>query len=169
MKRREFLKTTFLGFLGIGVTDALASEYERRKRHHEEEYKEDHECEHYEEHHGKRELKRLQNRENPTVMEQKHVPLVIAPERVRSGKFFEVKVQVGFRKNHPSTPEHWITKIALLVNGKRWAKTVYPKGGVAPSEATFRIRLQSDATIEAVEHCNLHGTWISEPVRVKVY
>ncbi|RMG03241.1 MAG: desulfoferrodoxin, partial [Nitrospirae bacterium] len=103
------------------------------------------------------------------MLEQKHVPLIVAPEKVKKDEWFDLKVKVGFMKEHPSTPEHWITEIKLILNGRKVAKTEYKVGGVSASEATFRIKLTSDSTLEAVEHCNLHGTWISEPVKVKVY
>jgi len=114
------------------------------------------------------ELLRLHNRENPTVMEQKHVPGIEAPERVKAGEWFDVAVKVGFMKEHPSKPEHWITWIKLLVNGREVARTEYKVGGVSWSHATFKIKLQETSTIEAVEHCNLHGTWIGEPFTITV-
>jgi len=112
-------------------------------------------------------LLRLKNREAPSVLEQKHVPAVDAPARVTGGRWFDVKVKVGFMKEHPSTPEHWITRITLLADGRKVAEAEFPEGGVASPVATFRIRIQKDARLEAVENCNLHGTWISEPVLVK--
>ncbi len=111
---------------------------------------------------------RLKNRENPTLMEKKHVPAIIAPRVVGAGEWFEVKVKVGFMVTHPSKPDHWITKIYLLCDGKKVAEMKYPVGGVGASEATFKIRLHKSAKLEAVENCNLHGTWISDPFEIKV-
>ena len=113
-------------------------------------------------------LKRLENRSNPTMLERKHVPAIIAPKVVGAGEWFEVKVKVGFMKTHPSTPKHWITKICLLCDGKKIAETLYPVGGTSAPEAVFKIRLNNSAKLEAIENCNLHGTWISDPFEVKV-
>jgi superoxide reductase len=113
-------------------------------------------------------INRLVNKERPSVLEQKHVPLIESPSEVDSGEWFIVKVKVGYMKEHPSTPEHWITRIKLLVDGQEIAMTRYHVGGIGSPEATFRIRLQRPVTLEAIEHCNIHGTWISEPVTVKV-
>jgi superoxide reductase len=115
-----------------------------------------------------KELLRLKNKENPSILEQKHVPGLELPDRAATDEWIDVKVNVGFMKEHPSTPEHWITKIKLLADGNTIAKTSYKTGGLSPSSATFRIRLKKTATLEAVEHCNLHGTWISEPVTLTV-
>ena len=111
---------------------------------------------------------RLQNPAAPTLLEKKHVPGVEVPSRVRSGEWFEVRVRVGYLVPHPSTPGHWITWIELRGDGKPLARMEFPRGGVADPVAVFRIRLEKTTTLEAVENCNLHGTWISEPVRVEV-
>ncbi len=33
---------------------------------------------------------------------------------------------------------------------------------------TFELTLTKSATLTAQEHCNLHGTWESEPLRIEV-
>ena len=116
--------------------------------------------------HGK--FMRLENRGNPTGLEQKHVPGIEVPAKVSAGKWFDVKVRVGFMKEHPSTPGHWITMIKLLVNGKEVAKQDFKTGGVSASSAVFTIKIAEASKIEAVEDCNLHGTWISDPVTIEI-
>jgi superoxide reductase len=119
-------------------------------------------------HTGNVKLNRPSNKENPPLIEQKHIPAIETPEKVQSGRWFDVHVRVGFMKEHPSTPEHWITMIKLLVNGKETARSIFSKGGVSASAATFRIRLDKTSTLEAVENCNLHGTWISNPEKIQI-
>ncbi|NDY43213.1 superoxide reductase [Dissulfurirhabdus thermomarina] len=111
-------------------------------------------------------LRRLSDPHSPSVLEQKHVPGIEAPARVKAGDWFDVKVRVGYRVTHPSAAKHWITWIALRVDGAEVGRVTYPVGGVAAPEARFRIRIDRPARLEAVEHCNLHGTWIGEPVEV---
>lgn len=113
-------------------------------------------------------LNRLENPHNPSTLEKKHVPAIIAPGEVRAGQWFEVQVRVGYLLPHPSLPEHWIDEISLRFEGKTIAKVNYPQGGVASSLAVFKIRLSETGTLEAVEHCNLHGWWLSEPRVIKV-
>ena len=71
-------------------------------------------------------------------------------------------------KEHPSTPEHWITSIKLLADGDPIANVAYPVGGVSASSATFRIKVEGNTRLQAIENCNLHGTWIGDPVTVSV-
>jgi len=165
MERRDFLK----GIVG-GATLLLASRVASASEYEYHEYQKYHDK--YHEYktkvapHGK--IHRLQNPDKPTMMEKKHVPAIEAPKEVAAGEWFEVKVKVGYQVTHPSTAKHWITEIKLLCDRKKIAEVSYPVGGVAASEATFKIRLENSATLEALEHCNLHGTWMSEPVKINV-
>jgi len=147
MTRRTFIKGTLLTAAAMSSGSALAGEYKQKST---------------------KELNRLSSRDNPSVLEQKHVPGIQAPDTIESGAWFDVKINVGFMKEHPSTPGHWITKITLLVNGSEVAESDFEKGGITSSNAVFRIKLDTNATLEAIEHCNLHGTWISDPVDIKV-
>jgi superoxide reductase len=113
-------------------------------------------------------IHRLTNRSDPSLLEQKHVPSINVPEVIEKDTWFDVKIKVGYLQEHPSNPDHWITWIKLLANGKEIAKTEFPTGGVGAPQAVFRIRLASSSTLEAMEHCNIHGTWISDKVEVRV-
>lgn len=147
MKRRDFLRGAAMTTILLASGNSLAKAYEKAEGE---------------------ELLRLKDRDNPSVLEQKHVPGIVTSREVSKDEWFEVKVNVGYMKEHPSTPEHWITKIKLLADGKPIAKASYKVGGMSPSSASFRIRLQKTSKLEAVEHCNLHGTWIGDPVTVMV-
>jgi superoxide reductase len=148
MKRREFLKGAVLSTALLASGDAFATgEYYGT---------------------GKKNLLRLENRENPTVLEKKHVPAIDAPGKVGKDEWFEVKVRVGYMTVHPSTPKHWIDEITILVDGVEVAGTDFKKGGMFAPEASFKIRLNKTSIIEAIENCNLHGRWISDPVTVAI-
>jgi superoxide reductase len=143
MKRRAFLKGVVVATAAIASSKAFADNY-------------------------KGNLNRLSNKDNPTGLEQKHVPAVEVPGSVKTGAWFDVKVKVGFMKEHPSTPQHWINMIKLLVNGKEVGEIRFRTGGVAGPVALFRVKLDRTSTLVAIENCNLHGTWVSETVNVKV-
>jgi superoxide reductase len=147
MKRREFLKGSLLATLVLVPGKTLLSTKEAF---------------------GEKLLLRLTNRENPSVLEQKHVPAIETSGKVKAGDWFDVKVTVGFMKEHPSVPNHWISSIKLLIDGKEIAGTDFPVGGTAAPRATFKIKLDKTSKIEAAEHCNLHGTWISDPLTIEV-
>jgi len=147
MNRRTFIKGAMATVAAMYAADSHAGEYK---------------------HENKGDLNRLTNRDNPSVLEQKHVPAIAVPSAVQSGAWFDVRINVGFMQEHPSTPEHWITKIKLLINGSEAAESDFEKGGVTASHAIFSIKLDKTARLEAVEHCNIHGTWISDPVNITV-
>lgn len=111
---------------------------------------------------------RLTNKANPSVLEQKHVPGVAAPTSVKANEWFLVKARIGYMKDHPSVPTHYITTIRLLIDGKEACRTDFDRGGVAAPQVEFKIQLPKSATLEVTEHCNIHGWWISEPVKVMV-
>ncbi len=113
-------------------------------------------------------LLELKNRENPTPMEMGHVPAIETVPQVRKNEWFDVNVRVGFMKEHPSHAEHWITFIKLMVDGTYVAKSEFEVGGISSSSALFRIRIAETGLLHAVAHCNLHGTWLSDAVTVKV-
>jgi len=148
MKRREFLKGAVLSTALLASGEALATKGYSGP--------------------GKKGLLRLKNRENPTDLEKKHVPAIEVPVRLIKNEWFEVKVRVGYETVHPSMPRHWIDEITILVDGVEVAGTDFKVGGVSAPEASFKIRLNKTSTIEAIENCNLHGRWISDPVTVAI-
>jgi len=146
MERRNFIKSALIAAV-MASGNTLAAEYEKGE--------------------GQK-IQKLSDREKPSALEKKHVPGIEAPSSVKAGNWFDVSVKVGFMEEHPSIPAHWITMIKLLADGREIASTSFPVGGTATPVGLFRIKLDKTSVIEAVENCNLHGTWISEPVKITV-
>ncbi len=119
-------------------------------------------------HKGQKKLSRLTNRKKPSMLEKKHVPLIKAPSQVKKGEWFNIEVKVGFMVEHPSTPEHFINEIKLLLDGHETIELENEAGGNTSPNGYFRIRLNKTCRLEAIAECNLHGAWIGEPVTVKV-
>jgi superoxide reductase len=113
-------------------------------------------------------VQRIDNKNAPTTMEQKHIPLIDAPKSVKRGEWFDVKVKVGYMTEHPSTPNHWIEEIKLIVNNMKMVEVEYEVGGFSAPCATFKIKLEDKAQIVALAKCNLHGKWASEPSIIKI-
>lgn len=59
-------------------------------------------------------VNRLENPENETALEQKHVPVITAPEKIKTGEVFEVKISIG-KELHPMGPAHWIEYFQLSI------------------------------------------------------
>jgi superoxide reductase len=94
---------------------------------------------------------------------EKHVPAIDAPDTVKKGEFFSVTVTVGKDIPHPNTKEHyigWIEGFVVPKSGvaKSIGKFVF-EPEITDSTATFRIRLEEDATLFAWGYCNIHGVW----------
>lgn len=152
MERRDFLKCAATAAIVFNAGTALAQEYGKETMPAAEQVT----------------INKLANRENPTALEQKHVPAIQAPSKVKAGQWVDIEVKVGFKVEHPSTADHWITSVKLLADGKEVARIENAMGGLTSSNALFTIKLSKSATLEAVEHCNLHGTWVSDPEKIEV-
>jgi superoxide reductase len=76
---------------------------------------------------------------------EKHVPVI---EKIDGG----YKVKVG-SVPHPMEEKHFIEWIELLADGKAYRQFLKPND--AP-EAVFKIDADS---VNAREHCNVHGLW----------
>jgi len=91
-----------------------------------------------------------------------HIPKIEAPDRVKSGQEFQLKVSVG---PHPNTVEHsirWI-EIYLYEEGRVFnpihiARIEFAPGYTVP-EVVVKLRLERKCIIYAVSYCNLHGVW----------
>lgn len=100
---------------------------------------------------------------------EKHVPAIIAPEKIKSGESVEVKVHIGEEIAHPNTFEHSIS----------WIKVFYhPDDSKFPIEIgsyNFCAHGENDiftaplivtsfkpnkcGKICALSYCNIHGLW----------
>ncbi|MEA2008335.1 MAG: class II SORL domain-containing protein [Chloroflexota bacterium] len=100
---------------------------------------------------------------------EKHAPTITAPNTVKAGEVFEVKVGVGDEIAHPNTLEHHIGWITLYFQ---------PEGGKFPYQvghfefsghgagdtftnpsASVSLKVDKPGTLQAVSFCNLHGLW----------
>lgn len=45
-----------------------------------------------------------------TELEQKHLPVIVAPEKIKRDGVFEVTIEVGKYKVHPNEPGHFIER-----------------------------------------------------------
>jgi len=102
---------------------------------------------------------------------EKHVPVIHAPEKVKAGESFDLKISIGDAISHPNTLEHHIS----------WFKVFFhAEGGKFPVElATFNftahgedgnftepvgltsVKLNKSGTLYAISYCNIHGVWES--------
>ncbi len=97
--------------------------------------------------------------ENMTDLEKKHVPVISAPATVKQDECFEVVIEVGKYKKHPSEPGHFIDFVELYADHRYIARSHFTHTTTCPT-AKFCVSLDHiHAELRAFEHCNLHGTW----------
>lgn len=115
---------------------------------------------------------------------EKHVPVIECPDKVKPGQWVDVQVGLSKAMEHPNTTEHHI----------RWIKTYFSPDGDAftydlgaftfnahgehvsganegpvytRDHAAFQFKTSKSGTLHAIAYCNIHGLWESEK-RVEV-
>jgi len=116
---------------------------------------------------------------------EKHVPVIVAPDKVKANEMFEVRITLGKEIAHPNTTEHHIRWVALYF---------WPEGGQYPYEvihSTFNahgesvdgpnkgpvythheaiacMKIAKPGILHSLAYCNIHGLWeFSKPIAVE--
>jgi superoxide reductase len=107
---------------------------------------------------------------------EKHIPVIVAPDKIKKGEVLKVTVTVGKEIAHPNTTEHhirWIT-LYFLPDAEKFpyqiAKFEFTSHGESiqgPNtstvfthpEATSTLKTDKSGTLLAVSYCNIHGLW----------
>ncbi len=101
------------------------------------------------------------DKDNPTDLEKKHMPVIEAPDKVKKDEPFEVKIEVGKLLAHPNEPAHFIEWVELY-SGNTFLGRVNFSGGASFPNALFKVQLShAHGPLKVREKCNLHGLWES--------
>jgi superoxide reductase len=109
---------------------------------------------------------------------EKHVPVIEAPDKVRKGEFFPVKVTIGKEIAHPNKTEHHISWIDVYFHpeGEKFpyqiGKAEFAAHGASTQgpdtssiythhEVTLSFKTDKPGTLYASSLCNIHGLWES--------
>lgn len=110
--------------------------------------------------------------------QEKHAPVIDAPDSVSAGDKFVIKAEIGKEIAHPNTTEHHIRWIKLYFKPTE-DKFIYELGSYnfnAHGEAvkganegpcytepqlSTTISLKQSGTLYATSYCNIHGLWES--------
>jgi superoxide reductase len=87
---------------------------------------------------------------------KKHLP-VISVNNINEN-VQEIKVKVG-ELEHPMIPEHYITNIMFYADNE-YAGGIALTSNLKP-EGSVSLNVKGKK-ISVIEHCNIHGDWISE-------
>lgn len=109
---------------------------------------------------------------------EKHVPVIDAPDTVKVGELFDVRVSLGKEVAHPNTTEHHISWITLYFypEGDKFVHQVghyefsaHGESTTGPNQGpvythhgvTTSLKIAKSGTLHALAMCNIHGLWES--------
>lgn len=100
----------------------------------------------------------------PTEVPNKHTPVVTIVGDCIPGEVVDVVVDVS-TLGHPNENAHHIQWVELRANDLFIARAEFTPRVTIPI-ITFKVVLPKEGVLEltAIERCNLHGLWVSEPV-----
>ena len=108
--------------------------------------------------------------------QEKHVPVIEAPGRIKQGELFQITVSVGKEIPHPNTTQHhirWIT-VYFVPQGEKFPYqigkfefTAHGESAQGPDtstvythpQVTLSLRADKPGTVFASSYCNIHGLW----------
>jgi superoxide reductase len=96
---------------------------------------------------------------NMNDLEKKHLPVIDAPDSVKAGECFQVKIEVGKLHPHPNEKAHYIEFIELYADRIYLGRVHFTAETTCPT-ATFCVALPGPVgELRAYERCNMHGVW----------
>lgn len=94
-----------------------------------------------------------------TELEQKHLPVITAPDTVKRDAAFDVTIEIGKLKAHPNEAGHFI-EWAELYCGDTFLFRVNFSGSLSTPKVTIPVKLtHAHGPLKAWAKCNLHGLW----------
>lgn len=94
-----------------------------------------------------------------TELEEKHLPVITAPDTVKRNETFNVTVEVGKLRAHPNEPGHFIEWVELYC-GDTFLFRVNLSGALSSPKIAVLVKLtHAHGPLKAREKCNLHGLW----------
>ncbi len=91
-----------------------------------------------------------------------HTPRIEAPDTVKAGEAFTVRV---FVEGHPNTVQHsfrWF-ELYLYEENRDFNPVFVARAELTPEiaeqEAIFKMKLSKGGILIALAYCNLHGLW----------
>jgi superoxide reductase len=108
--------------------------------------------------------------------QEKHVPVIEFPDKVKKGEFFQVTASVGKEVSHPNTTQHHIRWIEVYFQPQgekfpcqigRFEFTAHGESTQGPDtssvythhEVNLSFKTDKPGIIFASSYCNIHGLW----------
>lgn len=102
----------------------------------------------------------------------RHTPFIEAPEEVKKGEKFKVKVKLGNEYTHPDNPDHYINQIQLWNRETFLAEVHFAPGVLANQSGNVEIDFyvimkEVSMNLTAMAVCTNHGLWQSDEKFIK--
>lgn len=98
---------------------------------------------------------------NLTDLEQKHMPIIEAPDEAKKEEAFDATIEVGKLLAHPNEAAHFIEWIELYC-GDTFLARISLSGGASVPKVTVPVKLShAHGPLKAWAKCNIHGLWES--------
>ncbi len=94
-----------------------------------------------------------------TELEQKHIPVISAPDKVKRDETFLVTVEVGKLKAHPNEPSHFIEWIELYCSDTFLFRASLSASITKPTVSVPVKLTHAHGPLKAWGKCNMHGLW----------
>ena len=95
-------------------------------------------------------------------LEQKHTPVISAPDKVGREETFTVTIEVGKLKAHPNEPAHFIEWVEFY-SGDTFLLRASFAGSLSQPKITLPVKLtHAHGPLKAWAKCNIHGLWEGE-------
>jgi len=95
-------------------------------------------------------------------LEQKHIPVISAPDKVKRDETFTVTIEVGKHKAHPNEPAHFIEWVELY-SGDTFLARISLAGSLSYPKVTIPVKLShAHGPLKSWAKCNIHGLWEGE-------
>ena len=101
--------------------------------------------------------------------EEKHMPVIDMPEKVKKGEAVEITVAVGKEIPHPNTLEHhikWIEAYFIPEGAKnpvmlgRYEFSAHGEFDIfTEPKVSIHFKTEKSGTVLALSLCNIHGLW----------
>ena len=92
-------------------------------------------------------------------LEQKHLPVISAPDKVKRDEVFNVTVEVGKLKAHPNETAHFIEWVELYA-GDTFLFRTNLSGSLSQPAISIPVKLShAHGPLKAWAKCNMHGLW----------
>ena len=92
-------------------------------------------------------------------LEQKHLPVISAPDKVSKDEIFEVTLEIGKYKSHPNEPTHFIEWVELYC-AETFLLRVNLSGSLSFPKVKIPVKLShAHGPLKAHAKCNIHGLW----------